>query len=155
MLNCFTAVGRVAQRTVKRTSTGMLFVKFTLAIAREKDKKGEVITDFINCAIIGNAGVYFDNYAEKGCMLSVQGSMRTFTQDKNGQKLTTTECLVNSYKILIPAGVKVNQQAQPQQQQTIQPAPVPAPQPPPVAVPTYAPPEEMLPFDISPDMYGY
>lgn len=152
MLNCFTAVGRVAQRTVKRTGTGMLFIKFTLAIAREKDKKGEVITDFINCAIIGNSGVYFDNYAEKGCMLSVQGSMRTFTQDKNGQKVTYTECLVNSYKILIPAGVKM-------QQQQAQPAPLPPPQPaplpppPPITAQTYPAKSELLPFDVPPDMY--
>lgn len=154
MLNCFTAVGRVAQRTVKRTGTGMLFIKFTLAIAREKDKKGEVITDFINCAIIGNSGVYFDNYAEKGCMLSVQGSMRTFTQDRNGQKVTTTECLVSSYKILIPAGVKMQQQQT--QQQAPAPAPVPLPPPPPVTAPAaYPAPEELLPFDVPPEMYGY
>lgn len=146
MLNCFTAVGRVAKRTCKRSSTGALVVKFTLAVARDKDKNGEVKTDFINCVIFGNAGNYFESYAETGAMLSVQGSIRTNPYESNGQKTIFTECLVNNYKILIPGGQKA--------QQAPAPAPVPLPQPPPPQVaPVYPTDAEMLPFDFPPEMY--
>lgn len=152
MLNVFAAVGRVAQRTCKRSATGALMVKFTLAVARDKDKNGEIKTDFINCVIFGNMGTYFENYAEKGAMLSVQGSMRTNSFDKDGQRVTVTECLVNSYKILVPAGA--SGQAQAPAPAPVQPAPVPLPQtPPPVVAPTYPAESEMLPFDLPPEMY--
>ena len=152
MLNVFAAVGRVAQRTCKRSATGTLMVKFTLAVARDKDKNGEIKTDFINCVIFGNMGNYFENYAEKGAMLSVQGSMRTNSFDKEGQRVTVTECLVNSYKILVPAGASGQQPAPVQQAPA--PAPVPLPQtPPPVVAPTYPAENEMLPFDLPPEMY--
>ena len=130
MLNCFTAVGRVAKRTCKRSSTGALVVKFTLAVARDKDKNGEVKTDFINCVIFGNAGNYFESYAETGAMLSVQGSIRTNLYESNGQKTVFTECLVNSYKILMPAGQKAATDR-----------------------PTYPAESEILPFDLPPEMY--
>ena len=151
MLNCFTAVGRVAKRDVKRTATGSIIVKFILAIARDKDKNGEIKTDFVSCVIFGNQGKYFEGYAETGAMLSVQGSLRTNSFERDGQRVTITECFVTSYKILLPAGVKV------QQQQQAQPAPQPAPlpPPPPVTAPTYPTESERLPFDVPPEMYGY
>ena len=148
MLNCFTAVGRVAKRDVIKSATGAMVVKFSLAIARDKDKNGEIKTDFINCVIFGNQGKYFEGYAETGALLSVQGSLRTNSYEKDGQRITVTECLVFSYKILLPAGVKL-------QQQQAQPAPQPAPlpPPPPVTAPTYPAESELLPFDVPPDMY--
>ena len=149
MLNCFTAVGRVAKRDCRKSATGMLMVKFTLAVARDKDKNGEIKTDFINCVIFGNQGNYFEQYAETGAMLSVQGSIRTNPYESNGQKTVFTECLVSSYKILVPAGVNLQK---PQQAPT--PAPVPLPQPPPPQVaPVYPTESEMLPFDLPPEMY--
>ena len=149
MLNCFTAIGRVAQRTCRKTATGTLVVKFTLAIARDKDKNGEIKTDFINCVIIGNMGNYFERYAETGAMLSIQGAMRTSSYEKEGKRVTVTECLVNSYKIIMPAGTK------PQAVMAAQPAPEPPPAPtvpPPVVAPSYPGPDDMLPFD-APEMY--
>lgn len=148
MLNCFTAVGRVAKRDVRKSATGAMVVKFSLAIARDKDKNGEIKTDFINCVIFGNQGKYFEGYAETGALLSVQGSLRTNSFERDGQRVTITECLVNSYKILLPAGVKI-------QQQQAQPAPQPAPlpPPPPVTAQTYPAESELLPFDVPTDMY--
>ena len=150
MLNCFTAVGRVAKRDVRKSATGAMVVKFVLAVARDKDKNGEIKTDFINCVIFGNQGKYFEGYAETGALLSVQGSLRTNSYEKDGQSRTVTECLVSSYKILLPAGVKA---AQPQAQTYPAPQPAPLPPPPPVTAPTYPAESELLPFDVPPDMY--
>ena len=145
MLNCFTAVGRVARRKTTRTATNTLICRFSLAVAREKDKNGEVKTDFINCTIIGNSGIYFDNYAEVGALLSIQGSIRTNQYEKDGKKTFITECLISSYKILLSAGAKTQQPAP-------APDPVPPPQtPPPVTAPQYPADSEVLPFDIPTD----
>jgi len=151
MLNCFTAVGRVARRKTSRTATGTLICRFSLAIARDKDKNGEIKTDFINCTIIGNTGIYFDNYAEVGAMLSIQGSIRTQLYEKDGQKQTIYECLIQSYKILLAAGAKPQQQT-PAPAPAAQPDPVPPPQtPPPVVAQSYPSDADMLPFDIPAD----
>lgn len=167
MLNVWTAVGRVSAKTSNRTSTGTLYIKFTLAVQREKGKNDtEAKTDFISCAIVGKGGEFFEKYIEKGDMISVTGPMQSGQYEKNGQKVNVTECFVTKYDFITkPKQAGAAQQAAPvlqpaPVQQTIQAPPgymaqiqpngqvnfVPVPQSVP---PTVAPPEEAnLPFDI-------
>lgn len=135
MLNSFNAVGRIAKSNSNTTATGTLYVKFTLAVQRDKDKNGNVITDFIPCAIVGKRGEFFTKYCEVGAMLSVNGSMQSGSYEKNGQTVYTFECFVNNYSLLIPAGVKINNNSQ-----AIQPQPIAMPQQPAAQVPQYQPP---------------
>ena len=113
MLNIWAAIGRVAKANVNRTSTGTLYIKFLLAVRRDKDKSGNEQTDFINCAIVGNSGVFFEKYIETGALISVMGPMQSSTYEKNGQQITAQECFVTKYNLLIPAGVKAQQAAEP------------------------------------------
>ena len=155
MLNSWQAVGRVAKKDTRTTPTGMMFVKFTLAVPREKDKSGNVQTDFIPCTIVGNSGKFFSNYIEVGALVSVSGAIQSSQYEKNGQQLTGYSCFVTSYNLLIPAGTKGTQQQaapvqhQPQPQQYYQQAPAPMPPAPPVM--DNLPPDPYdgtLPFDI-------
>ena len=136
MLNQWAAVGRVAKKDSRQTPTGTLYIKFTLAVAREKDKSGNVITDFIPCAVVGNNAKFFESYIEVGALVSVSGPLQSSNYEKNGQQLTAYECFVTKYNLLIPAGTKAQQQApaQPQQQYAAQyyqqPAPAPITAPP-------------------------
>lgn len=163
MLNSWQAVGRVAKKDTRTTPTGMMFVKFTLAVPREKDKSGNVQTDFIPCTIVGNSGKFFANYIEVGALVSVSGAIQSSQYEKNGQQLTGYSCFVTSYNLLIPAGTKgTQQQAAPVQQQyqpqnyggfvPSQGAPqAPAPMPPAPPVVDNLPPDPYdgtLPFDI-------
>ena len=153
MLNSWAAVGRVAKISVNRTGTGTLYIKFLLAVRRDNDRNGNEQTDFINCAIVGNSGRFFENYIETGAMISVTGQMQSSTYEKNGQQITAIECFITKYNLLIPAGVKAQQAAEPApavpqqyggQYQQQAPAPVP-PQ-----VPDNLPPDPFagMPFSL-------
>ena len=138
MLNTWAAVGRVAKINVNRTGTGTLYIKFLLAVRRDKDRNGNEQTDFINCAIVGNSGIFFEKYIETGAMISVTGQMQSSTYDRNGQQITAIECFITKYNLLIPAGVKAQHAAEPApavpqqyggqyQQQATAPVPPPVP----------------------------
>ena len=172
MLNVWSAVGRVSSKTSNRTSTGTLYIKFTLAVQREKQKnETEAKTDFISCAIIGKGGEYFEKYIEKGDTISVTGPMQSGQYEKNGQTVNVTECFVTKYDFITkpkqgvatqqtapvsqPAPVQQTIQAPPGYMAQIQPngqvnfVPIPQSVPPTPPPPTVAPPEEAnLPFDI-------
>lgn len=153
MLNTWAAVGRVAKINVNRTGTGTLYIKFLLAVKRDKDRNGNEQTDFINCAIVGNSGIFFEKYIETGAMISVNGQMQSSTYEKNGQQINAIECFISKYNLLIPAGVKAQQAAEPApavpqqyggQYQQQAPAPVPPP------VPDNLPPDPFagMPFSL-------
>lgn len=153
MLNTWAAVGRVAKINVNRTGTGTLYIKFLLAIRRDKDRNGNEQTDFINCAIVGNSGIFFEKYIEIGAMISVTGQMQSSTYERNGQQINAIECFITKYNLLIPAGVKAQQAAEPapavpQQYggQYHQQAPAPVPPP----VPDNLPPDPFagMPFSL-------
>ena len=140
MMNQWNAVGRVSQATYKKTATSS-FVKFTLAIQRPRGKnETEAKTDFIPCGIFGKPAEFFNNYIEKGDMISVTGSMQLNTYEKNGQQITTIECYVTQINI-----VNKYNPANKSQTQQLQAAPQPQPQqapptPPPVYGQTWTPP---------------
>lgn len=161
MLNIWTAVGRVAKKTVNRTGSGTMYIKFTLAVQREKDKSGNRATDFINCAIVGNSGAFFEKYIEVGAMISVRGAMQSGSYDgANGQKVYTYECFVTQYDLIIPAQQQGQQMkpapvSVPKQQPSgiqnygqMQAAPMPAPPPQVENLPPPDPYEGMLPFSM-------
>lgn len=163
MLNVWAAVGRVAKKTVNRTGSGTMYIKFTLAVPREKDKSGNRVTDFIPCAIVGNSGVFFEKYIEVGAMISVRGAMQSGSYDgANGQKVYTYECFVTQYDLIVPANSQANGQqmkpapiAVPQQQPSgiqnygaMQAAPMPPPPPQVENLPPPDPYENMLPFSM-------
>ena len=159
MLNVWAAVGRVAKKTVNRTGSGTMYIKFTLAVQREKDKSGNRATDFINCAIVGNSGAFFEKYIEVGAMISVRGAMQSGSYDgANGQKVYTYECFVTQYDLIVPANgqqMKPAPIAVPPQQPShiqnfgaMQAAPMPPPPPQVENLPPPDPYDSMLPFSM-------
>lgn len=155
MMNQWNAIGRVSQATYKKTATSS-FVKFTMAVQRPRGKnESEAKTDFIPCGIFGKPAEYFNNYIEKGDMISVTGSMQLNSYEKNGQQVTTIECYVTQINIVN----KYNpmNKSQPQQQQAAtQPQPKPQqapPTPPPVYGQNWTPPVQHCAPAPSPDTW--
>ncbi len=165
MLNMWSACGRVVSAKSNTTSTGAMYIKFTLAIDRQKQKGEEKPkTDYISCGIFGKSCVFFQSYIEIGDTICVTGPMQSGSYEKNGQKINVTECYVLQYNLVKKSGVgaKQTQQAAPVQQQPAPPAQYgstayyqPAPQqtvqhcPPAPQPQTWPePPPENLPFDI-------
>lgn len=126
MLNMWSACGRVVSAKSNTTSTGSMYIKFTLAIDRQKQKGEEKPkTDYISCGIFGKSCVFFQSYIEIGDTICVTGPMQSGSYEKNGQKINVTECYVLQYSLVKKSGVGANQtqHAAPVQQQPAPPVP--------------------------------
>ena len=81
---------------LKQTPSGVSVCQFSLAINRKYSKEGEQATDFINCVAWRSTAEFISKYFRKGSSLCVGGSIQTRSwTDKNGQKRSTTEVVVD------------------------------------------------------------
>ena len=70
---------------------------FTLAVSRDyKNSKGEYETDFPKVTVWRNSADYLAKYAGKGTMIEVTGKLQTGSYEKDGQRIYTTDVVVNS-----------------------------------------------------------
>ncbi len=98
MLNNVVLMGRLtATPELKQTASGTEVTSFTVAIDRSYNKQGEEKqTDFINCTAWRGTAKFITSYFAKGQMIAVTGSIQTRNyEDKDGNKRTATEVLVN------------------------------------------------------------
>ena len=98
MNNCnFT--GRItADLELKTTQNGTSVCSFTLAVKRPRVKD---TTDFINITAFKQTAEYISKYARKGTLIEVSGVLTSRKwEDKNGNKRTAYEVLVNEASIL-------------------------------------------------------
>ena len=71
-------------------------VTFTLAVSRDyKNSKGEYETDFPKVTVWRNSADYLAKYAGKGTMIEVAGKLQTGSYEKDGQRVYTTDVVVN------------------------------------------------------------
>jgi single-strand DNA-binding protein len=96
-MNIFIGIGRlVRDPEVKYSASGTPVATFTLAINRPAQKGEEAQADFLNCVCFSKSAELVGNYVSKGQRLGVEGSLRVRSyEDKNGQKRSVTEVLVN------------------------------------------------------------
>lgn len=103
MLNTAILNGRlVSDVNVRYSQSGMAFGSTTLAVQRNFKNKltGEYDSDFIRISLIGKTAENFANFFKKGNFVGVQGSIQTGSYEKNGQKIYTTEVLVDRFYFL-------------------------------------------------------
>lgn len=88
---------------------------FTLAVNREyKDKDGNTPCDFLDCEVWNAGANFLENYARKGDMLSVSGSLRKDTwKDKDGGYQSRTYVMVNTVNIIARYEPKEEQKEEP------------------------------------------
>lgn len=153
MLNTFAGIGQLAlDPKFSSTPTGLKYVKFILAIPREKkDENGKASADRVNCCIWGKLSESFQ-YCEKGDFIAVSGAITTGAyKNSAGAWVNTWEVTVNRFYVLRRAASGAAIASQPVQQPQPAPQVVQAPQPvqqvqqPPQAVPI----DEFLPADPS------
>ena len=96
MLNRVILMGRLtADPELKRTSSDLSVVSFTLAVERNYGNGKDKQTDFINCVAWRQTAEFISKYFSKGQLMTVEGSIqvRNYT-DKNGNKRQAVEVLV-------------------------------------------------------------
>ena len=71
--------------------------KFRLAV----DRIGEG-TDFIPCVVFGKQAESLEKYVKKGNKLAVSGRLQTGSYEKDGQKVFTTDVIVENSEFIEP-----------------------------------------------------
>lgn len=67
--------------------------KYTLAVDRVKDG-----TDFISCVAFGKTADFVESYLKKGTKVIIEGRIQTGSYEKEGQKISTLDVVVNSHE---------------------------------------------------------
>lgn len=92
-------MGRLTRDPDIRYTTGaepMAIGRFTLAVDRRFSKDGEQSADFISCVAFGKRAEFLEKYCHKGTKLVVEGRIQTGSYEKDGQKVYTTDVVVEN-----------------------------------------------------------
>lgn len=115
MINNTTLVGRLTKNPdLRYTGSGIAVLSFTLAVERNfTNAQGERETDFINCVVWRGTAETLANFAVKGSLLGVTGSIQTRNyQNNEGRTIYMTEVLVENFQMLEPKSVTDNRRNQ-------------------------------------------
>lgn len=104
---------------VKTFDNGGKIANFSVADTERgyKTKEGKEIqdhTEWFRCVARSSFADVVEKYVKKGMHIEIIGKLRTREYEKDGQKLSTTELVVEELKL--PPKGESNNQAQPQQQ---------------------------------------
>lgn len=103
MINNVVLVGRIVREPELRyTPQNTAVATFTLAVNRRfKNAKGEREADFINCVIWRQPAENLANWAKKGALVGITGSIQVRNyENKEGQRVYVTEVLADNFQIL-------------------------------------------------------
>lgn len=97
-MNSVTLIGRLtADPDLRFINTGTAISKFTIAIDRSYRKDNQAVTDFIPVEIWGKKAEYCATYIEKGCLVSVDGSLHIDRYvDSDGNNKTFAKVVANT-----------------------------------------------------------
>ncbi len=98
-MNVVVLIGRLVRDPELRYSSGdapTAICTFTVAIDRPKrrDNSGDSDADFIRCIAFGRQGENISRYLTKGREIGVKGRMQTGSYEKDGQRIYTTDVIV-------------------------------------------------------------
>lgn len=115
MINNVVLVGRMTRDAeLKYTPSNFAVATFTLAVNRPfKNEAGEREADFINCVIWRQQAENLANWAKKGALIGVIGSIQTRHYDnQQGQRVNVTEVIANNFQLLESRNNQSGQQHQ-------------------------------------------
>ncbi|MGC4374944.1 single-stranded DNA-binding protein, partial [Streptococcus suis] len=107
MINNVVLVGRMTKDAELRyTPSNVAVATFTLAVNRNrKNENGEREADFINCVIWRQAAENLANWAKKGALIGIVGSIHTRNyENQQGQRVYVTEVIANQFHMLESRG---------------------------------------------------
>ncbi len=89
-MNKVVLTGRLTKDPDVRGDEGNKVARYTLAVDRRKDDKA----DFIPCVAFKAGADFAEKYLTKGKKIAVVGRIQTGSYEKNGQKVYTTDVVV-------------------------------------------------------------
>src|SRR5690625_3097895 len=98
MINLFVGSGRTTKDIDLRYSqNGTAVARFTLAI---NDRFNKDEANFINCVAFKKTAELIAQYVKKGHQIGVEGRVQTGSYEKDGQRIYTTDIIVNNVQFL-------------------------------------------------------
>lgn len=129
-MNKVILMGRLTRDPEVRYSQGsqsMAVARYTLAVDRRFKRDGEQSADFIQCVAFGKSGEFAEKYFRKGTKILVEGRIQTGSYEKDGQRVYTTDIVVEQQEFAESKASSDNaasyQQSAPAPQQAASPAP--------------------------------
>lgn len=105
-MNKFIGIGRLVHDPEVRYAQGkngekITIARYTLAIDRKIKHEGTANADFIPCIAFGKSAEFTEKYLKKGTKISIVGHIQTGSYtDKNGQKVYTTDIIVDEQEFV-------------------------------------------------------
>ena len=102
-MNSVNLVGRLtADPELKYIGEDRALCKFCIAVSRDyKNKDGAILTDFINVELWGKKAEVLCQYASKGSLIGVEGSLRIEKYlNKDGETRSATKIHANNFHFL-------------------------------------------------------
>lgn len=119
-MNKVILIGRLTRDPEVRYSTGenaLAIARYTLAVDRRFHKDGEANADFISCVSFGRSAEVAEKYFRQGLKISVSGRIQTGSYtNRDGQKVYTTEVVVEEQEFAESKSNSLNNSQHPQQQ---------------------------------------
>lgn len=107
---------------LRRTQGGMAILSFGVAVndRRKNQQTGEWedYANFIDCAMFGNRAESVSNYLSKGAKVAIEGKLRYSTWERDGQKRSKLEVIVEEIEFM---SREIGSKPQNQQQPTNEP----------------------------------
>lgn len=104
-MNIAVLMGRLTADPEIRQGDSTTVGTYTLAVDRISKDKG---ADFIRCKAFGKSADFVEKYLKKGMKIAVEGRINTNSYtNRDGQKVYTTEVIVNAHHFCEKAGEKV------------------------------------------------
>ena len=116
-MNSCNFVGRLTRDIELRTGNTSV-ANFGLAVDRKFKKDGQPTADFPRFVAFGKTAEIMAQYLSKGNQVAITGRLQTGSyDDKNGNKVYTTDIIVESFTFISGSGSDGGQQNKPQQNQ--------------------------------------
>ena len=98
-MNKVVLIGRMTKdaQLAYTSNTQKAVSKFTLAVDRINEG-----ADFINCVAFGKQAENIEKFVKKGNRLAVSGRIQTDSYEKEGQKIYTTDIIVENAEFIEP-----------------------------------------------------
>lgn len=113
-MNKVILLGRLVREPETRyggANDSMAVCRYTLAVDKKFKKDGEATADFINCISFGKIAEFAEKYFTKGLRVAVSGRIQTGSYtNRDGQKIYTTDVVVEEHEIAQSRSEASNQQ---------------------------------------------
>ena len=114
-MNSVQLVGRLTRDPdVRYNDNGSTVARFTIAVDRRFAKDGGDSADFISCVAFGKTAEFIEKWFGKGKKIGLNGRIQTGSYtNKEGQKVYTTDVIVENTEFVESKNASANDAAQP------------------------------------------